>query len=193
MKNKTLSTLALLLLGASLTSNSASAGEHVIIVKAGTYTIDDRTQVIDVGPLVSTVFDEDAGTFGVEYDHVFDSGLSIGGGYQSYNMDYTSSAGPGDYYADFLTFNAKAYFTDSSFKPYIGGSFGLVGTDFDGAITGNSVGIAIGAMAGFRWQFSVVGLYAEYKNFFSADTEDSDNAEVDLAGESITGGISISF
>lgn len=194
MKTKKLSTLACLLLGASFFSHTAFAGDNVIIVKGGTYTLDDTNQVIDLnGGPVTTTFEEDTGTFAVEYDHVFDSGVSIGGGYQAFNMDYSTAGGNGDFSADFIMFNSKFYLTQSSFKPFIGASAGLVVTDFSGQITGNTVGFTAAVMAGFRWQFSTVGLYAEYKNFLTADTEDSDNAEVDLAGDSITGGISFSF
>ena len=206
MKTNKLLTLALLITGASFASHTTLANENVIIIKGGTYELDDTRQII-IGENnfggstpVDTTFEEDTSTFGIEYDHVFDSGFSIGGGYQTFSMDLvtTSPVGSGDITADFVLFNGKYHFTDISFKPYVGVSAGFVVTDISASgasyiLDGNTVGFAFGAMAGFRWQFSNVGLYAEYKNFLSANTEDSEDAEIDLAGSSITGGISIAW
>jgi len=194
MKSKELSTLACLLSGALFTSQSATAGDHVIIVKGGSYTLENTNQVISAFPsTVTAVFEEDDDTLAIEYDHVFSNGVSIGGGYQAFSLSYTSNAGAGDVDASFFMFNSKYHFSNSNFKPFIGASAGVALTDFNGAVIGNTIGFAVAGTAGFRWQFSTVGIYAEYKNYFSADTEDSLDAEVDLAGESITGGISISF
>jgi hypothetical protein len=164
-----------------------------VIVKGGTYKIGDRNQLIDDGTFIATTFEEDTSIFAVEFDHVFNNGFSIGGGYQGFDMNYNSAAGPGEVQADFALFNGKLYFTESRFKPFIGFSAGLIWANFDGNITGNSLGVAIAGMAGFRWQLGAAGLYVEYKNFISAETADGDSDEIDLAGETLTGGISISF
>ena len=193
MNLKKITSTAVLLVSSLGVSSHVFADGNVIIVKGGTYTIDDTTQVIDVFPTINATFEEDSATFGVEYDHVFSSGVSIGGGYQSFNLDYTSNAGPGDVDASFVTFNSKYHFTDGSFKPFIGASAGFALTDFNGGISGNTIGFAGAIMAGFRYQFGLVGIYAEYKNFLTADTEDADDAEVDLAGDSVTAGLSFEF
>jgi len=183
-------TLLFSLLGISA---SVLADNNVITVKAGTYTIDDTFQLINGLGFSSVTFEEDGSTIGIEYDRMLTEHVSIGGGYQTYSLAYTSGIGPGEVDVSFGTFNAKYHFTTGNFKPFIGGSAGIVLTDFTGNITGNSVGLALGIMAGFRWQFSAVGLYAEYKVFVSANSEDSAGAEVDLAGDSVTAGLSIAF
>jgi len=193
MNTKQLFTCILLISGTLFFSGIASASDNVIIVKGGTYELDDNTQTVDYFPTTNAVFEQDGATLSVEYDHVFDNNVSIGGGYQSFNLDYTSNFGSGDMTASFIMFNSKIYFTDSMIKPFIGASVGLVATDFTGGISGNTIGFTAAGMAGIRMQFSTVGLYLEYKNFFTADTEDSEDAEVDLAGDSITGGLSFQF
>lgn len=193
MEIKKLSTLALLLLGISFTSHSAIAGENVVIIKGGSYKIGDRNQLIDDGTFIATTFEQSTSIFGVEFDHVFDSGFSLGGGYQGFKMDYDSAAGSGDFTADFALFNGKLYFNQTSFKPFIGFSAGLIWADFNGGITGSSLGVGIAGMAGFRWQLGAAGLYVEYKNFFKAQTADGDSDEVDVAGDSLFAGIAISF
>jgi len=179
-------------------STSIFAANNVITVKAGTFTIDDTVQSIDgfFGGTATATFEEDDSTFGVEYDRMMNNHVSIGGGFQTYSLNYTASGGAsgiGEMEASFITFNSKYHFTEGSFKPFIGGAAGIAFTDFTGPVTGNTVGLALAIMAGFRWQFSTVGLYAEYKTFVSADTEDSGDAEVDVAGDSVTAGLSFAF
>ena len=193
MSYRVLTYTSIFLLSTLGLSNHVFAKGNVIIVKAGTYTIDTTAQRIDSFPTVNASFDEDGGTYGVEYDHVFGNGISIGGGYQRFNLDYTSNAGSGDVDASFIMFNGKYYFLNSDFKPFIGASAGFAVTDFNGGITGNTVGFATAVMVGIRYQFSLVGIYAEYKNYLTADTEDSLDAEVDLAGDSVTAGLSFEF
>jgi len=186
--------MLILFLGSMLLSSSfAVASENVVIIKGGVFQIADRNQLIDDGSFVPTTIEKETTIFAVEFDHVFDNGFSIGGGYQGFEMDYDSTVGSGSFEADFALFNSKLYFGKNSFKPFIGLSAGLIWADFDGNITGSSIGTAVAAMAGFRWQIGVTGIYVEYKNLFSANTEDGDSDEVDLEGQSITGGISISF
>ncbi len=176
-------------------STSAFAQNNVITVKAGTYSMDDTVQTITgFGGATATInFEKDDSTFGVEYDRMMNNHVSIGGGFQSYSINYTESGSRGEMETTFVTFNSKYHFTEGSFKPFIGGAAGFVVTDFTGPLIGNTAGLALGIMAGFRWQFSLVGLYAEYKTYVSADTEDSGNAEVDVAGDSVTAGLSFAF
>jgi len=196
MNIKSITQLSILLLASIGLSSQAFAKGNVIIVKAGTYTIETQTQRVDAFPTITATFEEDGGTAGVEFDHLFKSGVSIGGGYQTFNLDYTytgAGGGSGDVDASFFLFNSKYHFAKGSFKPFIGASVGFALTDFSGGVTGNTIGIAAGVMAGIRWQFSTVGIYAEYKNMLAADTEDSLDAEVDLAGDSVTAGLSFAF
>ena len=171
---------------------------NIITVKGGTFSMSESVQSIFFNANTSTTFEEDPSTFGVEYDRMMNDNVSIGGGAQIFNTAYTTFSGlTGEMDATFVTFNSKYHFTTGKFKPFVGGAAGFVITDFTSnsafGLSGNTVGLTLGLMAGFRWQFSTFGLYAEYKNFITADTEDSADAEVDLAGESITGGISIAF
>ena len=193
MESGKLYTWIFLLAGMLFAPLTILASENVVIVKGGTYKIDDRNQLIDDGTFIATTFEKNTSIIAVEFDHVFDNGFSLGGGYQGFDMDYNSAVGAGDFHADFALFNGKIYFTKNRFKPFIGFSAGLIWADFNGNITGGSLGVAIAGMAGFRWQYGAAGLYVEYKNFISADTADGDSDEVDLTGETITGGISISF
>lgn len=176
-------------------SSQVIANDNVITVKGGTFSLESTNQTIDVFPsTINATFEDDTSTFGIEYDHVFESGASIGGGFQAFSADYTSTTGDGSVDASFFTFNGKYYFNnDGDFKPFIGGTAGIGLTDFSGAVSGNSIGFALGAMVGFRYQFSLVGIYAEYKNYLSANTEDDLDAEVDIAGESLTAGLSFQF
>jgi len=189
-----LNTVILLLCSLGL-STATFAQNNVITVKAGTYTMDTTVQTITgFGGATATIgFEDDDSTFGVEYDRMMNNHVSIGGGFQTYSINYLESGSTGEMQASFVTFNSKYHFTEGSFKPFIGGSAGFVVTDFTGPLIGNTAGLALGVMAGFRWQFSLVGLYAEYKTYVSADTEDSGNAEVDVAGDSITAGLSFAF
>ena len=193
MNIKSITKLTILLLAIFGVTSQAFAKGNVIIVKAGTYTLETQAQRIDAGPTVNAVFDEDGDTYGVEFDHLFKSGVSVGGGYQTFNLNYTSNVGAGDVDASFFLFNSKYHFAKGSFKPFIGASVGFALSDFSGGVTGNTVGLAAGVMAGIRWQFSTVGIYAEYKKLLAADTEDSLDAEVDLAGDSVTAGLSFAF
>ena len=188
----------ILLLFTSGLSTTTFAANNVITVKAGTYTLDDTVQSIDgfFGGTATATFEEDDSTIGVEYDRMMNNHVSIGGGFQTYSINYTATGGAtgiGEMEAIFITFNSKYHFTEGSFKPFIGGAAGLALTDFSGPVVGNTAGLALGIMAGFRWQFSTVGLYAEYKSYVSADTEDSGDAEVDIAGDSVTAGLSFAF
>ncbi len=188
-------TVLMCTLGLSVT---AFAQNNVITVKAGSYAMSDTSQSITgfFGGTVATTFEDDSSTFGVEYDRMMNNHVSIGGGFQSYTIDYTASgavSGTGEMEAIFVTFNSKYHFTEGNFKPFIGGAAGIAVTDFSGPLIGNTAGLALGIMAGFRWQFSTVGLYAEYKAYVAAETEDDGNAEVDLAGDSITAGLSFAF
>ena len=177
-----------------LALSSQATAENVIIVKAGNYTMDDTTQRIDLIPSpVNTTFEDDVGVFGVQYEFVFNNGFSIGGGFEGFTLDYTSGIGSGQTDVIFVTANPKYYFLDGDFRPFLGGSVGLAATDFTGSIDGTTSGLALGFQAGFRYQFSLVGVYVEYKNYFSAKTEDSENADVDLAGSIISAGLSFAF
>ncbi len=195
MKQKTLM-LVTLLTGMLTFSMHTYAGDHVIIVKGGTFNLEDRSQTVDLflsGP-VDISFEEKNSLFGVEYDHVFNNNFSIGGGLELYSMDYvTDTPGTGSIDVSFIMFNGKYYFTKSSFKPFVGASAGFALTDFGGDIIGNSIGLAIAVTAGFRYQFSPVGIYVEYKNYLTADTADEFEAEVNVAGDGIYAGLSFQF
>ena len=173
---------------------NANANEHVIIVKGGDFNLEDRTQTVDIFPsTVNAAFEEKNTLIGVEYDHVFSNNFSIGGGFETYSMDYTTGTGSGNADVSFLMFNGKYYFSKSSFKPFIGASAGFAITDFSGDIIGNSAGLAIAITAGLRFQFSPVGIYVEYKNYLSANTEDEFDAEVNVAGDGVFAGLSFQF
>ncbi len=194
MKNLSSIRAIMLFAAIAMLPNIGLAQNNVIIVKGGSFNMDDTSQSIDLFPSTVTAnFDDDGGLFSVEYDYMMNKNLSIGGGIELSSIDYTSSAGSGDMDLAFITFNTKYHFLDGDFKPFIGGAIGAASTDFNGGIIGSSSGLALGFMAGLRYQFSVVGLYLEYKNYFSADTEDSANAEVDVAGDGIFAGIAINF
>ena len=194
MKIQHFFTMALLQLSLIISTTSLQASENVIIVKGGTYSFGDTTQIVDTFPSnVSATFETEGGLTGIEYDHVFEH-FSIGGGIEKYSLNYTTSqGGSGTVDVSHLMFNGKYYFLDSAFKPFVGASAGVAITDFTGSVIGNSAGLAVAVSAGFRYQFSVVGLYVEYKNYVLADTEDSFDSEVDVAGDGVFGGISFSF
>ncbi|VAW92330.1 hypothetical protein MNBD_GAMMA21-1226 [hydrothermal vent metagenome] len=192
-------TLLVCTFGLSTTVIADADGANIITVKGGTFSMSEPVQSIFFDTSSTTTFEEDPSTFGVEYDRMMNDNVSIGGGAQIFNTAYrTFSGSTGEMDATFITFNSKYHFTTGNFKPFIGGTAGFVVTDFtsDSAfngLSGNTAGLTLGLMAGFRWQFSTVGIYAEYKNYLTANTEDSADAEVDLAGDSITGGVSIAF
>lgn len=183
------------LLAASGLSGYALASDHVVIVKGGDFTLSDRSQVVDVFPsTITATFTEKNSLFGVEYDHVFDNGFSIGGGIEAFNMDYTTNQpGNGEVDVTFFMFNGKYYFSGSNIKPFVGASAGFALTDFTGDVLGNTIGFAAAVSAGIRFQFSLVGIYLEYKNHFSANTEDTLEADVDVAGDGVYAGLSFQF
>lgn len=183
-----------LILAGMCLNQTVIANDNVIIAKFGVFNLDDTTQTIDTFPSsITATFEDDSGSFGVEYEHVFNNNVSIGGGFEISNFDYVSNVGPGDVDIMFLTFNSKYYFTKNKFRPFVGGSVGAALTDFNQSVEGSSSGLALGVMAGFRYQISVVGLYLEYKNYLTADTEDDFDSEVDVAGDSLHVGVSIQF
>jgi len=191
-------TLLVCAFGLSSTVLADADGANIVTVKGGSFSMSETEQSIFFDASRTTTFEKDPSTFGVEYDRMMNDNVSIGGGVQIFNTAYTTFVGGrGEMDATYVTFNSKYHFTTGNFKPFIGGTAGFVVTDFTASniagLSGNTVGLTLGLMAGFRWQFSTFGVYAEYKNYLTADTEDSASAEVDLAGESITGGVSIAF
>jgi opacity protein-like surface antigen len=189
-----LSTLTAPGLVAGMLLSSAVAAETAVIIKTGQFTLSKDSQVILNEPLQFD--DSSTGVFGAELEWRMKDGISLGGEVTLYQNDWVSTLSPlnsGAVDTVIVMFNAKKYFAVSEIvHPYVGAGVGVAVTDFSGAITGNSSGLAIQAVGGIEFRWDKFGLYTELKAL-SADTEDDLNEEVDVSGTGVFVGLSIFF
>ena len=189
-----LSTLTMPALVVGLLLSSAASAETALILKTGQFTLSEDSQEILNVP--RQFDDSSSGVFGAELEWRMESGISLGGELTLYQNDWVTPSNPlssGEVDTVIVMFNAKKYFAVSDIvHPYVGAGAGVAVTDFSGAITGNSSGLAIQAVGGIEFRWGKVGLYTELKAL-SADTEDEGNEEVDVSGNGAFVGLSIFF
>jgi hypothetical protein len=190
-----LSTLTAPGLVAGMLLSSAVAAETAVIIKTGQFTLSKDSQEIFMN--IPRQFDDrSSSVIGGELEWRMKDGISLGGEVTLYQNDWVTPSNPlssGQVDTVIVMFNAKKYFAVSEIvHPYVGAGVGVAVTDFSGAITGNSSGLAIQAVGGIEFRWDKFGLYTELKAL-SADTEDDLNEEVDVSGTGVFVGLSIFF
>lgn len=190
--NKLNSLVIIVALG--LLSDFALAGTHYIHVKSGDYSMDSTRQTVFGRTLEIT--EKDSSSFAVEYQYKFENNLSIGGEILEAKHSYTDTenGNRGDIYTSMFLFEAK-YNIDMTqwLYSFVGVSAGFAVTEFDGPVTGNTAGTALGYSAGLTFRFSNhVGLTFQYKQMDS-NTEDSSGNIFDVSGKSLTANVSVFF
>lgn len=178
----------------SLFSDFSLAGTHYIHIKSGDYNIDTTRQTV-FGRILD-ITEKDSSSFAVEYQYKFENNISIGGEVLEAKHRYTDTenGNMGDIYTSMFLFEAK-YNIDLTqwLYSFVGLSAGLAVSEFDGPVTGNTVGTALGYSAGLTFRFSNhVGLTFQYKQMDS-DTEDSAGNKFDASGRSLTANVSVFF
>ncbi|MDH5407317.1 MAG: hypothetical protein OEY00_01755, partial [Gammaproteobacteria bacterium] len=144
--------------------------------------------------------DEDA-SFALGADFIFYdvAGVKLGGEAFIFENDFSLFGSQGTTLTLMTMFNARKYFLDGMFKPYIGAGAGVGSVSFNSLpLSGSAAGLNAQFLLGFDAKFSeVFGVFIEYKNVFYADysgeTASGATADFDFSGSGITAGLSIRF
>ncbi len=175
----------------------AQRDNFVLALKLGSFKLADDSQTI----ISAQRFDSSVSSlYAVEGEGFINDNLSIGGEYLHYSSAFTAvaSGDPGKMTATVYLVNAKYYFGSSGnpWRPYVGAGLGAAVASFDGALTGDTGGVAVQAFAGMQWRWQWFGLRAEYK-FLKADTEGTNavggTEKMDASGSGFFLGASFHF
>ena len=170
--------------------------KYSVILKTGSYSLSQGTQTVSS---YSTKFNKSAsGVFAGEFTWGSSDDIRFGGEIFLHNNDYTSVGFKGEASTTVVMFNARKYFLEDDFRPFIGGGVGAASSDFSGRFVGSAGGLALQVMFGAEYKLSnSVSLYAEYKNILLADvdaeTTTGGTAEFDLSGDGLFAGAAIYF
>ena len=177
---------------------NAEENQFTILAKpVATYTMSDNIQDTFGIPMI---FDEDA-SFALGADFIFYdvAGVKLGGEAFIFENDFSLFGSQGTTLTLMTMFNARKYFLDGMFKPYIGAGAGVGSVSFNSLpLSGSAAGLNAQFLLGFDAKFSeVFGVFIEYKNVFYADysgeTASGATADFDFSGSGITAGLSIRF
>jgi hypothetical protein len=164
-----------------------------------------KTGILSLSKTSQTIQTTDGLTFATEFDDRASSpiafegewrttdGFAFGGELIRYSNKLTANNVDGEMDVLAVLFNAKKYFAASNIVyPYFGVGIGLASTDFSGAFTGSTGGVAYQAMGGVEFRWQQFGAYTELK-FLGARTEDDAGNEVDAGSRGLLVGVSARF
>ena len=167
-----------------------------VLVKTGILNLSKTSQTIQTtdGLTFPTEFDDRASTpIALEAEWRTAAGFAFGGELIRYGNDLTTSGVGGKMDVMTVLFNAKKYFAAGGIVyPYLGAGIGFASTDFSGAFTGSTGGVAYQAMGGVEFRWQQLGAYTEVK-FLGARTEDDSGNEVDAGSRGFFVGVSVRF
>ncbi len=171
----------------------AERGAIALLLGAGAFALDEPRQQVGGAPYQFEEDSDRAFAGALEYRHV--SGVAIGGELFLYrhtvSIPAASSRGEQDVVG--VVINAKYYRSVADFVyPFVGAGFGAATNRFSGDFSGSGSGVAAQLMAGVELRFKNAGLYAQYKKL-SADLEDDGGQRIDIGGDGILAGLSLSF
>lgn len=178
----------------------AAAPSHrpgpALIAKTGMLRLSKANQTIQTtdGLSFPTEFDDRASTpIALEGEWRTAEGFAFGGELIRYGNDLTTSAVGGNMDVMTVLFNAKKYLAAGGIVyPYFGVGVGFASTDFSGAFSGSTSGIAYQAVGGVEFRWQQFGAYTELK-FLGARTEDDAGNEVDAGSRGLFIGVSVRF
>ena len=166
------------------------------MVKTGVLSLSKTSQTIQTtdGLTFPTEFDDRASTpIALEGEWRTADGFAFGGEIIRYENDLTTSGVGGRMNVWTALVNAKKYFAAGGIAyPYFGVGVGFARTDFSGAFSGSTGGIAYQAMGGVEFRWQSFGALTELK-FLGARTEDDAGNEVDAGGRGLLIGVSVKF
>jgi hypothetical protein len=178
--------------------SSRSELPNTIILKAGTYKMSKGTQ--DFLSATRTFDTKSKSVWGAEYEYRVWRGVAVGAEYGQFKNSFTSSGTSVRSNMDVKLFlvKAKKYFEMSDlFQPYVGVGVGAAWANFDGAVTGDTVGAAYEAVGGMDFRFKYVGVYTELRYLSSTTSgkqKDTDNTvDVHVTGSGAFAGVSFHF
>jgi opacity protein-like surface antigen len=166
------------------------------MLKTGFLSLSKTSQTIQTtdGLTFATEFDDRTSTpLALEGEWRTTDGFAFGGEFIRYSNKLTANNVGGEMDVTTVLFNAKKYFTASNIiYPYLGVGIGLASTDFSGAFSGSTGGVAYQAMGGVEFRWQQFGVYTELK-FLGARTEDDAGNEVDAGSRGVLVGVSARF
>lgn len=171
----------------------AERGAIALLLGAGAFALDQPRQPVGSTPYE---FEQDSDrAFAGELEYRHPSGVAVGGELLFYrhtvSIPATSVRGEQDVVG--VVVNAKYYLGVADLVyPFIGAGFGAATNSFRGDFSGSGSGAAAQLMAGVELRFRNAGLYAQYKKL-RADVEDDSGKKIDIGGDGIFAGLSLSF
>lgn len=196
------SILGLVISAGMMAATAAAHAESVLMIKGGSYTLDDERQAIVLNngfgatTVVNAAFDEDAtGVFGLAYEWRFRDGFAVGPELFHFQNDWsgvlTTARGDVDNYV--INVVGRKYFAPTPWlHPYLGVGAGFAIADLSGSISGSGFGFAAQGVAGIELKAGSAGFFVEVKKLIG-NVEDSEDGDVDIGGTAVLGGLAIHF
>jgi len=184
----------LILIFGLLITNTAAAGDFVLMIKSGRMELADETQTIDVLP--RTFSDKSDRTFGLGWEIRNINNVGLGMEYVTYEHEFTPATIDGYAKTQLLMFSARKYFAPSKmFLPFLGIGLGYGLTKYDDGIgdADHDLNYALQVTGGFELQFAEdFGIFLEAKGVASGTDGERDN-EFDFSSTGLMAGISFIF
>jgi hypothetical protein len=175
------------------TTPSGKRGAIALLLGGGTFALDEPRQQVAGTPYQ---FEEDSDSaFAGELEYRHPSGVAIGGEllYYQHKVSIPATSFRGEQDVVGFLLNAKYYLGIANVAyPFIGVGVGSAANSLSGDFSGNGSGFAAQALAGIELRFKSVGLYAQYKTL-NATVKDADGEKLDVGGDGIFAGLSLSF
>lgn len=162
--------------------------KNIFSFKTGSFTINNGSQTLGISPFEFETGSEDI--FAFEYERLLRNNFSIGAGFLTYENDIISGSSTSSTATSIhVMATGKKYFeVTKNLLPYLGIGIGTATATIDGA----GVGMALQGIAGIKLKLNRMSILVEYRSL-SADVEDIDEAELDVSGTGVFGGISFNF
>jgi hypothetical protein len=178
--------------------SGASDLPNTIILKAGTYKLSKGTQ--DFLSATHSFDTKSTSVWGLGYEYRVWRGVAVGAEYSQFknSLTTTSTSETSTMDTRLLLVKVKKYFELSDLiQPYIGLGIGAAWANFDGAVTGNTIGAAYEGVGGVDFRFKRIGIYTELRYLSSTTSgkeEGTDNnVDVHVTGSGAFAGVSVHF